>query len=385
MFDNGQSVQETPAPVHVPFMDLRATNQEVAPDLMHSWTEVVSSGAFVGGPHVERFEHEWAAYCGTEFAVGVANGTDALHLVLRALGIGEGQEVIVPTNTFVATAEAVVLAGATPRFVDVDPETLLIDFDAIEAAINHRTAAVIVVHLYGQLPDMDALRRITARAGITLLEDAAQAHGATWKGQRAGSFGRAASFSFYPSKNLGALGDAGAVTTNDEEVAARIRSLGDHGRSTSTTSHVLIGTNSRLDSLQAAILCAKLPHLDRWTSARQSAVDEYRRLLDGSPVRLVRTVEGVRGAYHLNVARVSGRAEVRRLLRRRGIDTRIHYPLPCHRQRPYSRFPTEAVSVAERSAGEVVSLPLFPHITPDQVRHACDELLEVVSERSIHA
>jgi dTDP-4-amino-4,6-dideoxygalactose transaminase len=385
MFDNGDGAQETLPPLHVPFVDLRATNQEVAQDLMNSWTEVASSGAFVGGPHVERFEDEWAAYCGTKCAVGVANGTDALHLVLRALGICDGQEVIVPTNTFVATAEAVVLAGATPRFVDVDPETLLISLEAVEAAINHRTSAVIVVHLFGQMPDMNAVCRITERAGIALIEDAAQAHGATWKGHRAGSFGRAAGFSFYPSKNLGALGDAGAVTTNDEELATRIRSLGDHGRSTSDTSHVVVGTNSRLDSIQAAILSAKLPHLDRWTRARQSAVDEYRRLLDGSPVRLVRTVEGVRGAYHLNVARVSRRDVVRRLLRRRGIDTRIHYPLPCHRHRPFSRFPTEAASVAERAADEIVSLPLFPHITPDQVRDACNELLGIVSEGTIHA
>jgi dTDP-4-amino-4,6-dideoxygalactose transaminase len=382
---NGRKVQETAAPIHIPFLDLAATNAEVAEDLTRSWSEVASDGAFVGGPHVERFEVEWAAYCGTKLAVGVANGTDALQLVLRALDIGVGQEVILPTNTFVATAEAVVLAGATPRFVDVDPDTLLIDFDAIEAAINHRTAAVIAVHLYGQLPDMDALCRIAARAGIALIEDAAQAHGGTWKGRRAGSFGCAASFSFYPSKNLGALGDAGAVTTNDEEVATRIRSLGDHGRSTSNTSRVAIGTNSRLDSLQAAFLSAKLPHLDRWTKARRAAVEEYRRLLDGSPVRLVRTVEGALGAHHLNVARIPQREEVRRLLRRRGIDTRVHYPLPCHRQHPYRRFPTEPVSVAERTADEIVSLPLFPHITPDQVRHTCTELLEVLSGRAIHA
>jgi dTDP-4-amino-4,6-dideoxygalactose transaminase len=385
MFDNGHGGQEVPAHLHVPFVDLRATNQEIAQELVNSWTEVASSGAFVGGPHVERFEDEWAAYCGTKFAIGVANGTDALQLVLRALGIGMGQEVILPTNTFVATAEAVVLAGATPRFVDVHPETLLIDFDAIQAAINHRTAAVIVVHLYGQLPDMDALGRITARAGIALIEDAAQAHGAKWKGRRAGSFGRAASFSFYPSKNLGALGDAGAVTTDDEELATRIRCLGDHGRSLSNMTHVLVGTNSRLDSLQAAILSAKLPHLDRWTRARQSTVDEYRRLLDGSPVHLVRTVEGASGAYHLNVARVPRREEARELLRRKGIDTRVHYPLPCHRQLPYRRFPTESVSVAEAAAGQIVSLPLFPQMTLDQVRRVCDGLLKIVRERSIYA
>jgi dTDP-4-amino-4,6-dideoxygalactose transaminase len=384
MHDNGRRVHERPSSSPIPFLDLAATNREVARDLTNSWTEVAASSAFVGGPYVERFEREWAAYCGTDVAVGVANGTDALHLVLRGLGIGEGQEVIVPANTFVATAEAVVLAGATPRFVDVDAETLLISLDAVEAAINHRTAAVIVVHLYGQVPDMEGLRRISDRARIALIEDAAQAHGATWRGQRAGSFGRAACFSFYPSKNLGALGDAGAVTTDDSELAARVRSLGDHGRSSSDTSHMLVGTNSRLDSLQAAILSAKLPHLDRWTTARQSAVDEYRRLLEGSPIRLLRTLEGVRGAYHLNVARTSRRDEVRGVLRRRGIDTRVHYPVPCHGQHPYRRFPTDSVSVAEHAADEILSLPLFPQITPNQIRHVCDGRLEAVPERAIH-
>jgi dTDP-4-amino-4,6-dideoxygalactose transaminase len=379
MHNNGR--RGAPARPDVPFLDVAATNLEVAQDLLNLWREVAAKGVFVGGPHVERFERDWAGYCGTKLAVGVANGTDALQLVLRALEIGRGQEVIVPTNTFVATAEAIVLAGATPRFVDIDPETLLISSDAIEAAINPRTAAVIVVHLYGQMADMDALSRITNRAGIALIEDAAQAHGATWNGQKAGSFGCAAGFSFYPSKNLGALGDAGAVTTSDSQLAARIRSLGNHGRSGSKTSHLFVGTNSRLDSLQAAVLSAKLPHLDNWTRARRAAVEQYRKLLQDSPVRLVRTLNGVRGAYHLNVALISHRNHVRQLLRRRGIDSRVHYPLPCHRQAAYSRFAEEALSVSEHTARDVVSLPLFPQITLDQISHVCGVLLEITSER----
>jgi dTDP-4-amino-4,6-dideoxygalactose transaminase len=385
MRETARRLNTTSGSIRVPFLDLAATNSEVAHELTQSWREVSASGAFVGGPYVERFEREWAAYCGAEFCVGVSNGTDALQLVLQGLGIGDGQEVIVPTNTFVATAEAVVLAGATPHFVDVDPETLLISPEAVAAAINDRTAAVIVVHLYGQVPDMEALLRIARHAGIALIEDAAQAHGATWDGRRAGSFGHAASFSFYPSKNLGALGDAGAITTNDGELATRIRCLGDHGRSNTNTSHVLVGTNSRLDSLQAALLSAKLPHLDRWIRARQSAVEEYRRFLDGSSARLVRTGKAVRGAYHLNVARVARRDEVRELLRRRGIDTRVHYPVPCHRQLPYSHFPTDDVSAADDAAGEIISLPLFPQITRGEITEVCEELLDIVGEGPVHA
>ncbi len=215
----------------VPFTDLKAMTQEVRAAIDEGWARLLESSRFIGGDAVEEFEQAWAGYCETEHAIGVANGTDALRLVLTALAIGPGDEVVVPSNTFVASAEAVVLAGATPRFADVSPRTMLLTPDDLEAAITSRTRAVIVVHLYGQMPDMDALSRAAERAGIWLIEDAAQAHGATWRGKRAGSIGQAGCFSFYPGKNLGAFGDAGAIVTRDAELAKRIRSLRDHGRS----------------------------------------------------------------------------------------------------------------------------------------------------------
>ncbi len=251
----------------VPFFDLGGMTQEVRSDVDAAWSTLLGTGHFVGGAEVDRFEEEWARYCGTAHAIGVANGTDALTLTLRALAIGAGDEVVVPANTFIATAEAVVLAGATPRFADVDPDTLLLTADGLAAAITSRTSAVIAVHLYGQTADMDAISVTAERAGLAVLEDAAQAHGASWWGRPAGSLGRAGCFSFYPGKNLGAFGDAGAVVTDDADLTERLRSLRNHGRvSGSHYRHGDIGTNSRLDSVQAAVLSAKLPRLDAWGS-----------------------------------------------------------------------------------------------------------------------
>ena len=252
----------------VPFIDLAAMTGEVRAAVSDAWRGLLDSNRFIGGEAVDRFESEWAAYCGTTQAIGMANGTDAIQLTLRALGIAEGDEVIVPANSFVATAEAVVLAGATPRFADVDPATLLLNADALTAALTNRTRAVIVVHLYGQMVDMDAIGRVAERAGIAVIEDAAQAHGATWRGRSAGSVGIAGCFSFYPGKNLGAFGDAGAVVTSDAALAARLRSLRDHGRAGgSHYDHAYLGTNSRLDALQAVVLSAKLARLDDWNDA----------------------------------------------------------------------------------------------------------------------
>ena len=369
------------ADFEVPFTDLTSMNQEVARDLDASWRRVVSAGAFIGGSHVDRFEELWADYCGRRWAVGVANGTDALELTLRALGIGPGDEVLLPANTFVATAEAIVLAGATPRFVDVDPQTLLMAPAIVEAAVTPRCAAMIVVHLYGHVPDIDGLSQVASKAGLALVEDAAQAHGATWKGKRAGSFGHAGCFSFYPSKNLGAFGDAGAVVTNDAELARRVRSLGDHGRSSASRDrHELVGTNSRLDALQAAVLSAKLPLLDKWVEARRSAVDAYNRLLDGSGVRLVKAEQPGASACHLNVVRIPARNAVRAALEARRIRTGVHYPVPCHLHDPYRAFYREPLPVSERSASEVLSLPLFPHITTDQIRYVCRSLRQILED-----
>lgn len=371
-----------PSAAPVPFLDLAAAHAELEPALEAAWRRVSRTCAFIGGPEVEQFEQAWAGACGTRHAVGVASGTDALHLTLRALGIGPGDEVIVPANTFVATAAAVVLAGATPRFVDVDPDTLLVTPDTVAGALGHRTAAAIAVHLYGQIPDMDGLQAVAENAGIALVEDAAQAHGASWRGRPAGSFGVAGCFSFYPGKNLGAFGDGGAVTTDDPALARRIRMLADHGRGGSHHDHVTVGTNSRLDALQAALLHAKLERLTDWTAARRARAGRYRKGLAGSSARPVERAPGCDSADHLLVVRVPARDALRDHLAAAGIATGIHYPVPCHRTPAFLRFTPGPLPVAERAAGEILSLPLYPQLelaTIDRVCESVRDALEVVS------
>ncbi len=362
----------------VTFLDVAAMAAEVDQEIQARWHQVVSSGQFVGGAEVARFEEEWAGFCGVSHAVGVANGTDALHLALRALEVGPGDDVIVPANSFVATTEAVVLAGATPRFADVDPGTLLLTPHSIEAAMTPATRAVLVVHLYGQLPDMEAIEATASRLGIHLVEDAAQAHGATWRGRRAGSFGIMGCFSFYPGKNLGAYGDAGAVVTSDERLMLRLRSMRDHGRSLGQHyEHDLVGLNSRLDALQAVVLSAKLRRLESWNAARRQSVAAYRDLLDPERARLVEQLPGVSGAHHLAVVRVRDRDQVRAQLADAGIPTGVHYPTPCHRMRPYERFATAPLPNAESAAQQVLSLPLHPYMQAEEVDHVCHELHKV--------
>jgi dTDP-4-amino-4,6-dideoxygalactose transaminase len=369
----------------VPFTDLAAMTREVRADIEAGWARVIRSGRFIGGEAVEEFEQAWAAYCGVPHAVGVANGTDALQLALSALGIGAGDEVIVPANTFVATAEAVVLAGATPRFADVSPGTLLLTPEQLEAAVTDRTRAVIVVHLYGQMPDMDALCQAAARVGLAVIEDAAQAHGATWRGLAAGSIGTFGCFSFYPAKNLGAFGDAGAVVTADADLARRISCLRDHGRAESSHyRHELVGTNSRLDALQAVVLTAKLARLDDWTQARRRAVAGYRAALAGSAARMVEELPGSQGVYHLAVVRVPGRERVERRLAAMGIQTGIHYPVPCHQQAPYLSFADGRLPAAEEAAAEILSLPIFPHISDGQVARVCEAVHEAIAREGAH-
>jgi dTDP-4-amino-4,6-dideoxygalactose transaminase len=354
--------------------------REVRGAVDQGWERLLQASRFIGGEAVEEFEQAWAGYCGAGHAVGVGNGTDALQLTLMALGIGPGDEVIVPSNTFVASAEAVVLAGATPRFADVSPRTLLLTASDLEAAITPRTRAVIVVHLYGQMPDMDALSRTAGRAGIVIIEDAAQAHGATWRGRRAGSIGQAGCFSFYPGKNLGAFGDAGAVVTNDADLAKLIRTLRDHGRAIgSHYRHELVGTNSRLDALQAVVLTAKLGRLEAWNEARRSIAARYRAAFASGPLRLVEDEPGARGVYHLAVTRVPDRARIQQQLTAMGIETGIHYPIPCHRQAAYLRFATGPLPVSETAAAEVLSLPMFPHLRDDQVARVCDAVHDALT------
>jgi dTDP-4-amino-4,6-dideoxygalactose transaminase len=366
----------------VPFTDLSAMARQVWPAIESDYVACLLSGGYVGGPAVESFERDWAAYCGTEHAVGLANGTDALELTLAALGIGPGDEVIVPANTFIATAAAVVRSGASPRFCDVSDDTLLMNPLDLTAAITPRTRAVMVVHLYGQMPDMAALMAVADEAGIAVIEDAAQAHGAEWDGRRAGSFGVASCFSFYPAKNMGAFGDAGAVVTSHVEIADRIRTLANHGRSRGSAhyEHELVGTNSRLDALQAIPLSGKLALTEAWTERRIALAARYRDRLQGTAVRPVEVAPQARHVYHLFVVRVAGRERVQAELDRRGIRTGIHYPVPCHLQPPLRRFAANALPVSEQAAGELLSLPMFPHMTNDQVDAVCNALAELVTD-----
>jgi dTDP-4-amino-4,6-dideoxygalactose transaminase len=377
--------KRTPLASRVPFSDLTAMTREQTAELDLAWRRGTETSAWIGGEPVARFEEQWARYCGVDHAIGVANGTDALELTFRALGIGPGDEVLVPANTFIATAEAVVLAGATPVFVDVDPETLLVSPETIRPALGRRTAAIVVVPLYGHMPPMDDIGRLAGSKQIALIEDAAQAHGSTWKGRKAGTFGLAGCFSFYPGKNLGAFGDAGAVVTDDAALARRIRSLANHGRMhDSKYLHGMIGRNSRLDALQASILSVRLPKLDEWNRERRRAVHVYAKTLEADLVSMVRVLEDAESVYHQNVVRVRDRDWVQAALLSRGIQTGIHYPVPCHQQGPYMRFAADSLPVAERAADEILSLPLFPHITEDQVEYVSACLNEIVEGTREH-
>lgn len=355
----------------VPFMDLRSDHRALRKDLLKIWEDALDSAAFVGGAAVDRFENDFARFCEAKHAVGVGNGTDALMLAFRALQIGEGDEVIVPANSFVATAEAVVHTGAIPVFVDVDPRTYNIDVDQIEDRITSRTRALIPVHLYGQPADMDPILEIAHRHGLRVIEDASQAHGARYHGRRAGSMGDVACFSFYPAKNLGACGDAGAVVTNDSQIAEAVRRLRDHG-GLRKYEHDVVGYNSRLDSIQAAILALKLRHLDERNALRRRHADFYKELLtrtDGivTPV----APQGIESVHHLYVIRVEqgSRNDLQSFLAGNGVQTGIHYPAPIHRTQAFARFNAAGCPVAERNADHILSLPMYPEIDAQQLEY----------------
>lgn len=352
---------------------------EMRPQLDAVWHDVVSTSAFIDGEAVRRFEDQWSAYSGTLHAVGVANGTDAIELTLRALGIGPLDEVILPANTFVATVEAVVLAGATPRFVDVDDETLLPTPEIVADAISGHTAAVIAVDLYGNMPRLEELAALADRWKLALIEDAAQAQGSRRNDKRAGSFGTAGCFSFYPGKNLGAFGDAGAVVTDDGSLADAIRVRANHGRAEHAHIHSVLARNSRLDTLQAGILSVKLTRLEAWNEALRNAVSMYAELLD-EEIRAVTIEPEVVSAFHQYVVRLRERDATMEALRARGVQSGIHYPIPCHLQAPYRRYATTRLPVVEAAADEILSLPLFPHITEEEIAYVCDCLNTHLSE-----
>jgi len=317
------------------------------------------------GPEVEDFEAEWAAYCGTAHAVGVGNGLDALTLLLRAFGIGPGDEVIVPSNTYIATWLAITAVGATIVPVEPDESSALIDADGVAAALTERTRAVMVVHLFGRAASCRALRALCDDRGIALIEDAAQAHGAVVDGRRAGALGHAAAFSFYPSKNLGAAGDGGAVTTDDPEIADRVRLLRNYG-SRRKYHHELAGVNSRLDPLQAALLRVKLPHLDAWNARRRALAERYRDALADVPGIALPEDPGEAHVWHVFAIRVAGRDRLAADLRAAGVQTLVHYPVPPHRSAPYAPLGFHA-PIADRLADESLSLPLGPQLRADLV------------------
>ena len=360
----------------VPFVDLAAQHAEVADEVAAGLAEVFATTAFVGGPAVATFEAEFARYVGVPHCVGVGNGTDAIELALRAAGVGPGDECVLPANTFVATAEAVARAGARPVLVDCREDTYLIDTDAVAAALTEHTRAILPVHLYGQTAPVERLLPLAERAGAVVVEDAAQAQGASRHGVRAGALGQIAATSFYPGKNLGAYGDAGAVLTGDGSLAERVRLLRSHGEPRKYD-HAVVGFNSRMDTIQAVVLSAKLRRLERWNAARRAAATRYHDLLadvDGV-VRPV-TEDGNEHVWHLYVVRVPDRDRVLKELRAAGIGAGIHYPTPVHLTGAFASlgYRPGSFPVAERVAGQVLSLPMHPHLTADQQERVVEVL-----------
>lgn len=349
----------------IPFLDLQAAYVELKDELDEAYKRVMLSGWYILGDEVEAFESEFAVYCGAKHCIGVANGLDALHLILRAFNIGEGDEVIVPANTYIATWLAVSYAGATPVPVEPDANTYNIDPSKIEAAITPRTRAIMPVHLYGQTADMDAISVVAQQHDLKVIEDAAQAQGARYKGRRAGNLADAAGFSFYPGKNLGAFGDAGAVTTNDDELADKLRILRNYGSRRKYFNEVK-GYNSRLDPLQAAFLRVKLKYLDKWNERRAAIAQKYLRELSSvSQIQLPFVEEWAEPAWHLFVIRCPERNKLQQFLQENGVQTLIHYPIPPHLSGAYRGDMSKEASfkISEQIANTILSLPIGPHST----------------------
>ena len=374
----------------VPFVDLQAQYRSIKAEIDAAIQRVLDTSAFILGREVEAFERAFAEYVGARACVGVSNGTAAIQLALQACGVGAGDEVIVPANTFFATAEAVSTAGATPVFVDCDPVTYNIDAGKIEAAVNERTRALLPVHLYGQPADLEAVFEVAERHDLIVIEDAAQAHGARYKGRRVGSLARAGCFSFYPGKNLGAYGEGGAVVTDDAEVARRLRMLRDHG-SEQKYRHELVGYNFRLEGIQGAVLGVKLKYLDEWNASRRAHAARYRALLaplaDSGALALPQEVAYAEHVYHLFVIQTGARDALQRYLSAAGVQTGIHYPVPVHLQPAYAAhghregdFPN-----AESQSTRVLSLPMFAELTEHQVGYVAQAIADFCAEASAAA
>jgi len=369
--------------MQVPFLDLSLQYQRIQDDVKNAFSEVCDSTAFILGPSVEKFEQSFSNYIGTSACCGVSNGTDALMLAFRALEIGAGDEVLVPAHTFIATALAVVSTGATLIPVDVMLPSFHINLDSATRVITEKTKAICPVHLYGRACDMDAICKFAAKHNLYIVEDVAQAHGALWKGRRVGSFGDLGCFSFYPGKNLGAYGDAGAVVTNDRELDSKVRALRNYG-STVKYFHPIIGFNCRLDSLQAAILNVKIPHLEAWNLSRWRVAEKYNNAFQKiSPdlLSIPELVSSVEHVFHLYVIRTSRRDSLREFLAARGIQTVIHYPTPFHLQGAFTElgYKKGSFPVTESLSSEILSLPLFPEMTEAQVSYVIEAVIDFFS------
>lgn len=365
----------------VPFLDLGRLHQFVRESLDAAYRRVVDSGWFIMGPELEAFEAEFAQYCEVKHCIGVGNGLEALHLLLRAYGIGPGDEVIVPSNTFIATWLAVTQCGATPVPVEPNIDTHNIDPALIAAAITSKTRVIMPVHLYGQPADMDPINALADKHGLIVIEDAAQAQGARYKGRRVGSLGHAAATSFYPGKNLGALGDGGAVLTNDDAIAEQVKQLRNYG-SKVKYQHDLVGYNSRLDEMQAAFLRAKLAVLDEWNARRREIATQYSRLLAEADIGLPLVPEYAEPVWHLYVICSKQRDALKAHLEQQGISTVIHYPIPPHRQACYQEFQGRNLPIAEILADEVLSLPMSPAMTDEEVELVARTILTGLNKKA---
>ncbi len=366
----------------IPLVDLQAQYQSIGAEIDRAMRRVIETTSFILGPEVANFEQAFAAYCGVEHCVGVSSGTSALELALRALGVGAGDEVITAAHTFIATAEAISAVGAVPIFADIDTATFNLAPDAVVQAITPRTRAVMPVHLYGQPADMTRMAQIAREYGLWLIEDAAQAHGASWQGERAGARSDAACFSFYPGKNLGAYGDAGAVVTKQADVAQQVRLLRNHGRRDKYL-HEQIGFGERMDALQAAILGAKLPYLDGWIEARNRLAARYNQELAEFELELPQTAAAARHAWHLYVVRTPRRDEMLAHLQRQGIGAGVHYPVPLHLQPAYAAlgYRRGELPVTEAVADSCLSLPLYPEMSEAQQDRVVAAIAEFVGAR----
>jgi dTDP-4-amino-4,6-dideoxygalactose transaminase len=366
----------------VPFLDLKKQYASIKPEIQAAMEQVLDSCAFAGGPFVQTFEEEFARFCGVPHAIGVSDGTSALLLILRAMGIGPGDEVITVSSTFAATAEAIRLAGATPVFVDIDGRTYTMDPESVQPAITLHTRAILPVHLFGQMADMAPIMAIAEAHGLAVIEDACQAHGAEYRGKRAGTFGIAAAFSFYPGKNLGAYGEAGAVTTRSAELAEKVRMLRDHGQSRKYF-HDILGWNARMDGMQGAVLSVKLRHLDAWNAARRkNALAYVRGLQDLEGVVLPRQADYARHVYHVYAVRVRERDRMLAALTERGIGCGIHYPVPVHLQQAFSDlpFPRGSLPVTERCADQFLSLPMYAELGQEEIDAVSAAVAELAGE-----